>query len=55
MPFPRSPSSEAGNAPSTIHTAEESSMPFYSTETIENVQLSTGNPGEYKPPLGGSS
>ena len=27
-------------------------MPFYSTETIENVQLSTGNPGEYKPLAG---
>ena len=27
-------------------------MPFYSTETIENVQLRTGNPGEYKPLAG---
>ena len=27
-------------------------MPFYSTESIENVQLRTGNPGEYKPLAG---
>ena len=47
-----SPIKTKNTFPQSITLTGESYMPFYSTETIENVQLSTGNPGEYKPLAG---
>ena len=51
IPFPFL-TGEVNNTHQLFITAGEYEMPFYSTETIENVQLSTGNPGEYKPLAG---